>query len=176
MQTKREVVFGELRFDYANGRVWQREKEVHLRPKAFAVLRYLATHRGRLVSRDELLKEVWPETRVSESVLRVCVREIRRALGDDPRSPKVIETVGKRGYRCLDEEGRPPVVAPRDRFVGRHMELEALTGCLADVRKGAQRLIFVSGEAGIGKTALVDSVHRTGRGRGGGSDRSRAVP
>ena len=156
MQTKREVVFGELRFDYANGRVWQREKEVHLRPKAFAVLRYLATHRGRLVPRDELLKEVWPETRVSESVLRVCVREIRSALGDDPRSPKVIETVGKRGYRCLDEEGRPPVVAPKDRFVGRRMELEALMGCLADVRKGAQRLVFVSGEAGIGKTTLVD--------------------
>ena len=72
-----------LRPDLANEWVWQGEQRLDLTPKAFAVLRYLMDHPGRVVTKEELLREGWPDTVVSEWVLTTCIRKIRQALGEE---------------------------------------------------------------------------------------------
>ena len=74
---------------------------VPITPKAFDVLSYLLQHAGQLVTKDDLLKSIWPESFVGDSVLKVCVLEIRRALGDQAAAPKFVETVHRRGYRFI---------------------------------------------------------------------------
>src|SRR5438876_3607166 len=90
-----------LRLDVANEWVWQGEQRLQLTPKAFAVLRYLMDHPGRLVTKDELLREGWPDTVVSEWVLTSCIRQIRKALGETAGAPQYIATVHRRGYRFI---------------------------------------------------------------------------
>jgi DNA-binding winged helix-turn-helix (wHTH) protein/TolB-like protein len=70
---------------------------IDLRPQAFAVLRYLVEHAGRLVTKDELMEAVWPGLSVTDDSLVQCIHEIRRALRDDEHT--VLKTVPKRGYR-----------------------------------------------------------------------------
>jgi DNA-binding winged helix-turn-helix (wHTH) protein len=81
---------------------------VRLRPKAFAVLRYLVQRPNRLVTKAELLHAVWPDTHLGEVVLKVCVRELRAALGDRARAPRFIETVHARGHRFVGRVGSRP--------------------------------------------------------------------
>jgi pimeloyl-ACP methyl ester carboxylesterase len=82
-----------------------------LTPKALAVLAYLAARPGRLVSKRELLDAVWPGVFVADGVLKVCVREIRRALDDDVKAPRFIETAHRRGYRFVAPVSRVPRAA-----------------------------------------------------------------
>lgn len=86
---------------------------VRLEPKVMGVLNHLAAHAGEVVSRDDLLDAVWPDVIVTENVLSRCVSELRRALGDDPRNPTLIETIPKAGYRLLlpIEPMAPPILA-----------------------------------------------------------------
>ncbi|MEM9599328.1 MAG: winged helix-turn-helix domain-containing protein, partial [Acidobacteriota bacterium] len=72
-----------------------------LEPRVMDLLVYLSTHAGRVVPRDELLREVWNGAFVQEAALSRGVSELRRRLGDDPKQPRLIETVPKRGYRCI---------------------------------------------------------------------------
>jgi DNA-binding winged helix-turn-helix (wHTH) protein len=95
--------FGPFRLDPADETLWLGSDRVPLRPKSFAVLLYLAQHGGRLVTKDELLSNVWRGVTVDEELLRGYIRELRRLLGDDPHSPKLIETVPRRGYRFLPQ-------------------------------------------------------------------------
>lgn len=73
-----------------------------LEPKVMAVLVCLAEHDGSVVSKDQLIEAVWPDTFVGDDVLTRCVSELRRALNDDPKAPRMIETIPKRGYRVLE--------------------------------------------------------------------------
>ena len=107
-----------VRIDLAREVVWRGEVARRLTPKAFAVLRYLVTHPGRVVTRDELWQAVWPGLVVGEAALNVCIRELRQVLGDDPQAPQFIETVHRRGYRFIGPEpdaggGRPGGEPPR---------------------------------------------------------------
>src|SRR5262245_32879640 len=95
------IAFGPYLLDPIGGRLLRGATSVALRPKTFAVLEYLARHPGRLVSTRELLEAVWPDTHVTPSVLTGCIREVRRALADDPRGARFIETVHRRGYRFV---------------------------------------------------------------------------
>jgi len=95
------ITFGPYRLDRASGRLVCEGVNLPLRPKTFAVLEYLAARPGRLVSQDELLDAVWPGTHVTPSALAGCIREVRRALGDDARSPRFVETAYRRGYRFV---------------------------------------------------------------------------
>src|SRR5262245_57251171 len=96
-----QFVFNPFRLDLVNEQLWEGEELVPLRPKLFAVLRYLAEHAGRLVTREELHAAVWPATVVSESVLRGMIRELRDILGDDATAARFVETVPHRGYRFI---------------------------------------------------------------------------
>jgi len=72
-----------------------------LEPKVMGVLLCLAGHVGETVSKEQLIKAVWPNTFVSDDVLVRCISELRRAFEDDPRESKFIQTIPKRGYRLL---------------------------------------------------------------------------
>jgi DNA-binding winged helix-turn-helix (wHTH) protein len=69
-----------------------------LRPKPFAVLVYLVTHHGQVVSKNALTEAVWPDAAVTDNSIAQCLFEIRRALGDE--SQQLIRTVARRGYMC----------------------------------------------------------------------------
>jgi len=74
--------------DPVNQCLWRRDKgsdkqRILLTPKGFAMLRYLLEHAGRLVTQDELLEALWPETYVQLNVVKSHIRDIRAALGDD---------------------------------------------------------------------------------------------
>jgi hypothetical protein len=88
--------------------LWQRTRLLSLRRKPLAVLRYLMEHAGEVVTKDALLAVVWPDIHVSEEGLTVHMREIRKALGDDARTPRFIETVHGRGYRFIAPSPLPP--------------------------------------------------------------------
>ena len=93
-------IFGPFTLDEANARLWRGDEAVALPPKAFDVLHYLVMHPGRLVTKDELLDAVWPETAVSDAVVRVAIGALRKAL-DDTAAARFIATVPRRGYRFL---------------------------------------------------------------------------
>ncbi len=81
------VYFFPFRFENQSGRLWREDEERVLRPKTAAVLHYLVTHAGQVVSKDELLMAVWPEVIVSEAVLTMCISELsKRASGSMRRS------------------------------------------------------------------------------------------
>ncbi len=158
------IEVGPFHLDILNTRLWRGNQPIALRPRAFAVLRYLIEHPLQLVTKEELLSHIWPETHVSHTVLRVCILEIRRALNDRADQPTYIETVGRRGYRFLQ---RPQIVAETARvlerirqsntIIGRQREMDALRMGLTQALNGTRQLSFVSGEAGVGKTAIVDA-------------------
>src|SRR6185369_2697010 len=96
-----QPIFGPFRFDETNECLWRGSQAIPLRPKAFAVLKYLILHKGILVTKQQLLSDVWPRTYVSEAVLKDCIRQLRHALNDDAKSPQFIETSHRRGYRFI---------------------------------------------------------------------------
>src|SRR5512139_4130401 len=158
MQADRRLTFGEFSLDLASERLWCGGEVVALTPKAFAVLRRLVEDGGQLVSKEDLLRAGWAKTHVSEGVLKVIILEIRRALDDDPMTPRFIETVPRRGYRFIAPRTRPAktpaVVDVRTALVGREGLLVQLDQRLQAAHAGQRQVVFLSGEAGIGKTAL----------------------
>jgi DNA-binding winged helix-turn-helix (wHTH) protein len=92
---------GPYRFDPARGQLWRQGQVIALPPRALAVLSQLVAQAGQLVTKEALLAAGWPDTAVTEWVLTTCMRELRRALGDDARQPRYIETVHRRGYRFM---------------------------------------------------------------------------
>jgi predicted ATPase len=158
--------FGCFQLDTRNECLWENGTRIGLTPKPFAVLRYLVENPQRLVTYDELLEKLWPETYVQPQVLRTYVLELRKVLGDSVESPRFIRTVAGRGYWFLaqveDDIGdrgdqRRQQHGPQPgHIVGRRQELERLTGLLRHASQGERQVIFVTGETGIGKTALID--------------------
>src|SRR5580704_4209084 len=111
--------FQSFRLDTANQLLLHGDERVSLTPKAFDVLRYLVERAGRLVTQDELLESLWPETYVNQEVLRKYILEIRKALGDKPDDPEFIETITKRGYRFVaivteDDPAAAPILPNSD--------------------------------------------------------------
>jgi adenylate cyclase len=103
--------FGDYVVDTARGCLRTADdREIGLRPKTFEVLRYLVASGGRLVSKEEILKAVWPDVVVSDDSLAQCVSEVRRAIGDDGQA--IIKTVTRRGYRFLAAVSQPDAASP----------------------------------------------------------------
>ncbi|HZD50936.1 MAG TPA: winged helix-turn-helix domain-containing protein, partial [Silvibacterium sp.] len=149
--------FGNFRLDLRNECLWRDDDQLALTPRPFAVLRYLVENPKRLITHDELLEALWPETYVQPQVLRTYILELRKLLGDNPHDPQFIETVPKRGYRFLvavtEAAGGQSAVA----LTGRESEIAALHAQLERCRDGERPTVFVTGDVGIGKTALFDA-------------------
>jgi eukaryotic-like serine/threonine-protein kinase len=105
--------FESFRLDPTNHCLWNGEARVRIPPKAFDVLRYLVENPERLVTQDELLGALWPDTFVNPEVLRKYILDLRKILGDRPDRPEFIETLPKRGYRFVaavsDDDAAEPV-------------------------------------------------------------------
>jgi TolB-like protein/DNA-binding winged helix-turn-helix (wHTH) protein/Tfp pilus assembly protein PilF len=101
------VSFGRYRFDLETGSLLSGKREIRLTPKASAVLKALVTHAGRPVRKEELFASVWKGTVVSDDALTSCIQELRRALSDDAKQPRFIETRHRRGYRFIARLSKP---------------------------------------------------------------------
>src|SRR5678816_2824823 len=180
MQRSNRIVFDPFSLDLTNKCLLKGSKVIKLRPKAFAVLDYLLEHPGQLVTKEELLNAVWPGTFVGEAVLKVAIRQIREALGDDQKLPRFIETAHRRGYRFIRRvaESEQPLSRKQanrsnnavsnsppnggiQAVVERDRALSRMRGWLDKMLAGERQIVFVTGEAGIGKTALVDTFARS---------------
>ena len=97
MATREVYQFGEFTLAVDERRLSRGEVPVHLPPKAHDLLVMLVQQPGRLLTKDELLARIWPDAFVEEGILTVHVSALRKALGDDARSPTYIETVSRVG-------------------------------------------------------------------------------
>src|SRR6266542_109494 len=102
-QVQERYEFGPFRLDPAEHTLLRGDQVVALTPKAFETLALLVRSSGHLVRKDELIESVWHDTVVEESNLNVIIHTLRKALGDDPRESKYIETVAKCGFRFVAE-------------------------------------------------------------------------
>jgi predicted ATPase/DNA-binding winged helix-turn-helix (wHTH) protein len=146
------------------------DERIRLTPKAFAVLRHLADHAGRLVTQDELLNALWPNTFVQPAVLKSHILEIRRALGDHPKNPQFIETLPRRGYQFIApaRDESTPTFSPlgfavelsSQKLIGRSTQINELRDCLQRALGNQRQIVFIIGEPGIGKTTLADEFQR----------------
>lgn len=178
MQIAKDIAFGPFRFDLADECLWRGTQAISLRPKAFAVLKLLVEHPGRLVTTQQVLDTVWPGTFVGDAVLKDNIRQLRDALDDDARSPHYIETAHRRGYRFIGKLSElPPNNAKRSESIsdllpnigpfrasatargvlGRDAELGILRGSFNHALAGERQTIFVTGEPGIGKSSVVEA-------------------
>lgn len=98
---KRPLRFGRCALNRASAQLHREGQIVPLTPKAYDVLLYLTEHAGRLVTKQELMDAAWADVFVGDAALKVCIREIRRALNDDVQQPSYIETAHRRGYRFI---------------------------------------------------------------------------
>jgi non-specific serine/threonine protein kinase len=166
---------GDLVVDLGTRQVHRSGRSVALSPKAFELLAMLVEHCPRAVSRQDLQDRLWPDTFVVEKNLTNLVGEIRSALGDDPARPRLIRTVPRFGYACLDgapADGAPGadgatrnaadpdpygvgLSEPLTRFVGRAREVAELSAVLPTAR-----LLTLTGAGGSGKTRLALALAR----------------
>lgn len=95
------IHFGEFCFEPAAGRLWRGTAEVRITPRAAAVLEVLIGHAGEPVTKQALFASVWKDSVVSDDALATCIQELRKALDDDPKQPRYIETRHRLGYRFV---------------------------------------------------------------------------
>src|SRR5919107_589493 len=95
--------FGPFTVDAGSYRLLRGTEVIPLSPKIIDLLLYLVARQSALVPKDELFAALWPDVAVTDNALTQAVSELRQALGDDPASPKYVQTVARRGY---------PVIAP----------------------------------------------------------------
>lgn len=160
-------LFPPFRLDPLSQCLWRGEERVSIKPKAFALLRYLVERQERLVTKQELLEALWPGAHVEPGVLKTQVHELRQMLGDQVKPARFIETVTGAGYRFVGAiQDRATAAVSMDRqpdggysdvLVGRNDELALLECALGRALRGERQVVFVTGEPGIGKTMLVNS-------------------
>jgi DNA-binding winged helix-turn-helix (wHTH) protein/tetratricopeptide (TPR) repeat protein len=166
--------FGAYRLVGPQGPLWCGAQVVAVPPKALAVLWTLVCQAGQVVSKEALLARGWPEAVVSDGVLTSCIWLLRRVLGETPQQLQYIATVHRVGYRFVApvtlEEGplapgpplapaapsRPLALSPPP-VVGRQAELAQLHARWRQTLHGVRQTVFITGEAGIGKTTLVET-------------------
>jgi DNA-binding winged helix-turn-helix (wHTH) protein/tetratricopeptide (TPR) repeat protein len=93
--------FGPFRFDAAAYRLLSDGRSVPLSPKVMDLLHLLASRPSQLVTKEDILRELWPDVAVTDNAVTQVVSELRQALGDDPSSPNYVQTVPRRGYRFI---------------------------------------------------------------------------
>ena len=98
-QTKTLYEFGPFRVDARERRLLRNGEPVPLTPKVFDILLVLVQNSGHILSKDEVMKLVWPNTAVEEGNLARNISTLRKALGESPAKYRYVETVPWRGYR-----------------------------------------------------------------------------
>src|SRR6187551_2217474 len=94
-----QYVFAEFRLDAVSRHLYRKDVHVPITTKAFETLLVLVQRHGQVVTKDELISGVWPDTFVSEVSLTQNISALRRILEDDAAQPRFIATVARRGYR-----------------------------------------------------------------------------
>jgi DNA-binding winged helix-turn-helix (wHTH) protein len=172
--------FGDFELDTPRFELRNRGAKVAIQPKVLDLLCYLVRARDRVVSRQELMGSVWGDATVSDASIGHAVMEARRAIGDDLQ--KVIVTVRARGFRfageVIEKAARPDPPAPEPAsdplFVGREAALSAAGVRLQEALKGRGSIVWLTGEAGIGKTRLAEEILRRAESQGASIVRARA--
>ena len=170
--------FGPFRLDPVERRLSREGQPITLRAKIFDTLCVLVEAHGHLLDKDELIHRVWPDAVVEEGNLAHNISALRKTLGEPATGQKYVETVPGRGYRFVGEvreiqrresgpwhESRLPATRPAFALVQRRNELQHLDRCLERALSGTRQVVFLSGEAGIGKTTLADAFAEQARGR-----------
>ncbi len=171
------IEFGDVTVHQGRRELHKAGEEIHLEPQAFDLLCYLIANHERVVSKEELLDEVWGDQFVSESALTTRVKEVRRAVGDDGRTQAVVKNTRGRGYRFvadfmerpdgapgspMPQDGHPRIrvradndFPPRRHTVGRSQVLDVIRRSLAP-----GSLVTLIGPGGVGKTTLaLEAAH-----------------
>ncbi len=160
--------FGEFELNETNACLLRDGQAVALAPTPFLLLCVLARQPGSLVSKDALLDAVWGHRFVSDSVLKTAISDLRKVLRDDPKHPRFIETVSRRGYRFIAVS--PPAASipptsmavtatdthPFPPFIGRIDEASRLKRAWERAGVGQRAVVWLAGEPGIGKTTLIE--------------------
>jgi len=170
--------FGLFRLDPGERRLFREGRPIALRAKIFDTLCVLVEVHGHLVDKDDLIHRVWPDAVVEEGNLAHNISALRKTLGEPATGQKYVETVPGRGYRFVAEvrevkrresgpwgESRLQAAKPAFALVQRRNELQRLDQCLERALSGTRQVVLVSGEAGIGKTTLVDAFAEQARGK-----------
>ncbi|WP_347907197.1 AAA family ATPase [Pseudomonas grandcourensis] len=164
-----QLCFVEFELDEANACLLRNGEAVPLAPTPFTLLCALARQPGSLVTKDALLDVVWGHRFVSDSVLKTAISDLRKVLGDDPKQPRYIETVSRRGYRFIaapsPAPSMPPAPAtvpatgahPSPPFIGRTDEISRLQRAWERADGGQRAVVWLAGEPGIGKTTLIEN-------------------
>ena len=164
--------FGEYELDDQQFELRCAGSKVHVQPKVLDVLFHLVRARDRVVLKRELLSAVWPGVVVSEASISRVIMEARKAIGDDLH--QMVMTVRGRGFRFtapVEERERSASVEAQESqldptFVGRAACLAAADAKLAEAIEGRGSLLWISGEAGIGKSRTAEEIARRARARG----------
>ena len=159
-----------FRLDPTNQCLWRRtatgaEERILLTPTEFGVLDHLVARPGQVVTHRELLDAVWPGTAIEPQVVKNKIFHLRRVLKDEPKHPRYIETLPRRGYRFVGRLERSAIAElevpePGNRLVGRENVLAELWQGMLKASAGKVQVVFLTGEPGIGKTALADECQR----------------
>jgi len=150
------LVFGEFELDRTSGTLTRAGAPIVIRRKLWQALCLLVERRGQLVPASELRAAVWPNTAVSERGLGNLIHELRKAIGDSSESPRYIATVPARGFRFVAPVAERFVAPSMTRFVGRVEELARIRGAFAESVGGKRGAVVIAGEAGSGKSHLID--------------------
>jgi adenylate cyclase len=97
----REFRVGEWLVEPDLNSITRADKKISVEPKVIEVLVCLADHHGEVLSKRQIMQAVWPDTFVSDEVLRYSISELRRAFNDDARDPRIIQTIARKGYRLI---------------------------------------------------------------------------
>ena len=161
------IHFAPFRFDEVDLTLWRGQEPLPLTRKAAHLLTCLLSAGGHWVSKSDILSAVWPDTHVHPDNIKVLVREIRLALHDDAGNPRYVRSEAGRGYAFVAETSDRPHGASDELdpplFVNRAGELAALIEAFDAARAGSTRVVLITGELGIGKTALCDMFLRVAR-------------
>jgi predicted ATPase/DNA-binding winged helix-turn-helix (wHTH) protein len=157
-------LFGDCLLDTEQYALQRGSQSLPLRAKVFQVLHYLLTHRTRVVSKQELCEQIWAGQFVSDAALEGVIKAVRRIVGDAGRTQWCIQTRRGQGYRFVASvrlaaplSATPEARSPSHVIVGREAELARLQRWWRLASQGTRQVGLVTGEAGTGKTALVQA-------------------
>lgn len=153
--------FGPFRLDASARQLFRQGKVVPMAPKTAELLVLLVRNHGELVTKEMVMSSVWPSLFVEDTNLAQHISRLRKTLSDGSERDAYIETIPRRGYRFIAgvvEKAGPdaPPITPLRHTVGREGEQRTLREALGTVRSGRGRMVCVTGEAGKGKTTVVE--------------------